>query len=109
MAATWPLARGLGRDVPSDYGDPLFVAWALAWVCHQTGAILTGHLDAITGFWQANQLYPEPATLALSDHFLAQALPLAPVYWTTHNALLVLGLAYLVAFTLNGFCTWLLA
>jgi len=108
VAATWPLARGLGHDVPSDYGDPLFVAWAIAWVCRQTGLALTGHLDAITHFWNANQLYPEPAALALSDHFIAQAVPLAPVYWATHNALLVLGLAYLVAFTLNGFCAWLL-
>jgi len=109
VAATWPLARGLGRDVPSDYGDPLFVAWALAWVCRQAGRALTGHVDAVTHFWAANQLYPEPAALALSDHFIAQALPLAPVYWITHNALLVLGLAYLIAFTLNGFCAWLLA
>ncbi|MCC7243278.1 MAG: hypothetical protein IT180_15225, partial [Acidobacteria bacterium] len=109
LAATWPLARGLGRDVPSDYGDPLFVAWALAWVCRQAGRALTGHVDAVTHFWAANQLYPEPSALALSDHFIAQALPLAPVYWITHNALLVLGLAYLIAFTLNGFCAWLLA
>lgn len=108
VAGTWPLARGLGRDVPSDYGDPLFVAWALAWVSRQAGRALEGHLDAITGFWAANQLYPEPAALALSDHFIGQALPLAPVYWITDNALLVLGLAYLVAFTLNGVCAWLL-
>ena len=26
IAVTWPLAPGLGYDVPSDYGDPLYVA-----------------------------------------------------------------------------------
>jgi len=108
IAVTWPLAPGLGRDVPSDYGDPLYVAWALAWVMRQMGRALTGHLDAITHFFDANQLYPEPATLALSDHFVGQALPLAPVYWITGNAVLTLGLAYIVAFTLCGFSMWLL-
>jgi hypothetical protein len=107
IAMTWPLGRGLGRDVPSDFGDPLFVAWAMAWVMRQAGRALTGHLDAITHFWDANQLHPEPATLALSDHFVAQALPLAPVYWLTGNPILTLGLAYLLAFTLCGFFMWL--
>ncbi len=108
IAATWPLLPGLGRDVPSDYGDPLYVAWAMAWVAHQLGRVLMGDLDALTHFWDANQLHPEPAALALSDHFIAQALPLAPVYWLSGNPLLVLGLAYLAAYVLCGFCTWLL-
>ena len=108
IVVTWPLAPGLGHDVPSDYGDPLYVAWALAWVMRQMGRALTGHLDAVTHFFDANQLYPEPGTLALSDHFVGQALPLAPVYWITGNAVLTLGLAYIVAFTLCGFSMWLL-
>jgi hypothetical protein len=108
ITVTWPLAPGLGRDVPSDYGDPLYVAWAMAWVMRQIGRALTGHLDAVTHFFDANQLYPEPATLALSDHFVGQALPLAPVYWMTGNAVLALGLAYILAFTLCGFSMWLL-
>jgi hypothetical protein len=108
LVVTWPLLPGLGRDIPKDYGDPLYAAWAMAWVMRQMGRALGGHANAITGFWDANQLHPEPATLALSDHFIAQALPLAPVYWLTGNAALTLGLAYIVAFTLCGFCAWLL-
>lgn len=108
VVATWPLLPGLGRDVPGDYGDPLFVAWAMAWVAHRLGGALTGDLEALLHFWDANQLHPEPSTLALSDHFIAQAVPLAPVYWLTGNPLLVLGLAYLAAYVLCGFCTWLL-
>ncbi|MCC7124616.1 MAG: hypothetical protein IT178_07195 [Acidobacteria bacterium] len=107
-AVTWPLARGLGRDVPGDYGDPLHAAWAMAWVSRQIERFLTGHLDGLTHFWQGNQLYPEPTALALSDHFIGQALPLLPFYWATHNALLLLGLAYLVAYTLAGWSAWLL-
>jgi hypothetical protein len=109
IAVTWPLAAGLGRVVPSDYGDPLYAAWAMAWVMRQVGRMLTGDLQALTHFFGANQLHPEPAALALSDHFVGQALPLAPVYWITGNAVLTLGLAYLVAFWLCGFCMWLLA
>jgi hypothetical protein len=108
LVVTWPLARGLDRDVPSDYGDPLYAAWALAWVSRQLGRALTGDLGALRHFWDSNQLYPEPATLALSDHFIAQALPLAPVSWLTGNPILVLNLAYLMAFTLSGLGVYLL-
>jgi len=108
LAVTWPLAPGLGRAVPSDYGDPLYAAWAIAWVGHQIGRILRGDLQALVHFFDANQLHPEPGTLALSDHFIGQALPLAPVFWISGNAVLGLGLAYLVAFWLCGFCMWLL-
>jgi hypothetical protein len=108
LVVTWPLAPGLGRDVPSDYGDPLYAAWAIAWVSRQLGRIFSGDVAALLHFFDANQLHPEPATLALSDHFVGQALPLAPVYWLTQDAVLTLGLAYLVAFWLCGFCMWLL-
>jgi hypothetical protein len=108
LVVTWPLAAGLGRDVPSDYGDPLYAAWAMAWVIRQVGRIATGDLHALTHFFDANQLHPEPAALALSDHFAGQALPLAPVYWITGDAVLTLGLAYLLAFWLCGFGMWLL-
>jgi hypothetical protein len=108
LVVTWPLAPGLGRDVPSDYGDPLYAAWAMAWVIRQVGRIVSGDLQALARFFDANQLYPEPATLALSDHFVGQALPLAPVYWITQDAVLTLGLAYLAAFWLCGFSMWLL-
>jgi hypothetical protein len=107
-AVTWPLARGLTRDVPSDYGDPLYAAWAIAWVSHQAQRAVTGHPEALLQFWDANQLHPEPTTLALSDHFVAQALPVAPLYWVTGNPILALNAAYLIAFTLSGLGAYLL-
>ena len=108
VLVTWPLARGLTNDVPSDYGDPLYVAWAIAWVSRQLGRALTGDFGALLHFWDANQLYPEPATLALSDHFVAQAIPVAPVYWLTGNPILALNIAYLLAFTLSGLGVYLI-
>jgi hypothetical protein len=29
---TWPLAAQLGRSLPGNYGDPLFVTWVMGWV-----------------------------------------------------------------------------
>jgi hypothetical protein len=108
LAVTWPLAARLGQAVPSDYGDPLYAAWAIAWVSQQIARIARGDLSAVTHFFDANQLHPEPGALALSDHFVGQALPLAPFYWLTGNAVLTVGLAYLMALWLCGFCMWLL-
>jgi hypothetical protein len=108
IVVTWPLGPRLGRAVPSDYGDPLYAAWAIAWVSRQIGLVLRGDVQALTHFFDANQLHPEPASLALSDHFVGQALPLAPLYWLSHDAVLTLGVAYLLAFWLCGFCMWLL-
>jgi hypothetical protein len=108
IVVTWPLAPRLGTAVPSDYGDPLYAAWAIAWVSRQIGLLLRGDVQALTHFFDANQLHPEPAALVLSDHFVGQALPLAPIYWISQSAVLTLGVAYLVAFWLCGFCMWLL-
>ena len=105
---TWPLASGLDRNVPSDYGDPLYAAWAMAWVCHQLARAVAGDLSALTNFWNSNQLFPEPGTLAFSDHFVGQALTVAPVYWISGNPLLTLSIAYLIAFALSGLAMFLL-
>ena len=55
---TWPLAAQLGRSLPGDYGDPLFVTWVMGWV---NGRITEG---AFRGFWDANIFFPERTTLA---------------------------------------------
>ena len=73
VIATWPLARGLGRDVPADLGDPVFVMWVLAWDCEQLLAILGGDLSRLSTFFDANIFHPVPLALAYSEHFLAQA------------------------------------
>ena len=31
IVMTWPIAAGLGRDIPGDLGDPAFVAGIMAW------------------------------------------------------------------------------
>ena len=85
IVATWPLARGLGRDVAWDLGDSVFVMWALAWDCDQLLAILRGDLSSLTTFFDANIFHPAALTLAYSEHFIAQAVQILPVWALTRQ------------------------
>jgi hypothetical protein len=98
IALTWPLAAGLARDIPGDFGDPLFTAWAMAWGATHVGP----------GWWNANIFAPQPLALAYSEHFLPQALQALPVYAATHNPLLGYNLVFLSTFVLSGLGMFLL-
>jgi hypothetical protein len=99
---TWPLAAQLGRSLPGDYGDPLFVTWVMGWV---NGRITEG---AFRGFWDANIFFPERTTLAYSEHFIGQSLMVLPVYWLTNNLILCYNVAFILTFVLTGASTFLL-
>jgi hypothetical protein len=107
IVATWPLASGLGRDVPSDLGDPVFVMWVLAWDCQQLMAILRGEWSHLATFFDANIFHPLPLTLAYSEHFIAQAVQILPVWALTGNPILCYNLLYLSTFVLSGLGTYL--
>ena len=93
VIATWPLVRGIARDVPADLGDPVFVMWVLAWDCQQLLAILAGDLSRLSTFFDANIFHPVPLTLAYSEHFLAQAVQILPVWALTGNPILCYNLS----------------
>lgn len=61
-----PLVANLGSDIPLDLGDPLAQAWQVAWGGH---ALLHQPLH----FWQANQFWPLPDSLAFSDALIGYA------------------------------------
>jgi hypothetical protein len=105
--ATWPLAAGLTRHVPWDLGDPQLVMWILAWDCEQLLAILTGDLSRIATFFNAPIFHPAPLTLAYSEHFLAQAIQVLPVYAVTRDPILSYNLLFLSTFVLSGLGTYL--
>ena len=102
LAATWPLAAGLGRDIAWDLGDPVFVTWVLAWDCEQLLAILGGDFSRIRTFFDANIFHPAPLTLAYSEHFLAQAVQVLPIYAVGRNPILAYNLLFLSTFVLSG-------
>jgi hypothetical protein len=89
---TWPLAAGLTRDIPGDFGDPLFNSWVISWDATHLGR----------GWWSANIFAPHPLSLAYSEHLLPQALQLLPVYAATKNPILCYNLLFLSTFALSG-------
>ena len=108
VVATWPVARYLGTRLAGDVHDPAFNSWVLAWTTGQILKALGGDLSAITNFWNANIFYPEPLTLAYSEHLFGQALQVLPVQALTGNILLSYNLLFISTFALSGFSVYML-
>src|SRR5262249_19090067 len=89
---TWPLATAPGRLSRNDTADTVHHEWILAWDAHQLSHD-PRHL------FDANIFYPEPDTLAYSDHLIVQGVIAAPLFWLgaspvlAYNLLLMAGLA----------------
>ena len=107
-ALTWPLTIVLHREVAADMGDPVFVCWVLLWTSGQIFSFLSGDFGALSGYWHGNIFYPEPLTLAYSEHFTAQMLQALPLLAVTDNVVLVYNLLFLSTFVLCGLGVFLL-
>ena len=107
LIATWPLALRLTDSLPGDYGDPVFVSWAIGWVSGTLTDALAQPtaLGAIVG---RQHLLSRAQTLAFSEHFIGQALIVCPFYWASGNLLLAYNVAFLSSFFLTGLGTFLL-
>lgn len=108
VVMTWPVARGLTRDLPNDLGDPLLNCWILSWVADHLLQALRGDVTALGRVWHANIFYPEPYALAYSEHLAAQAIQILPVYAVTWNPILCYNLLFLSTFILSGLGMFLL-
>ena len=107
IVLTWPLALGIGADVPGDLGDSLLNMWILGWGAEHVPRLLTGSLGW-SEFWNANIFHPDPLALALSEHLFGQVLQILPVYWLTGNIILCYNLLFISTFALSAFGTYLL-
>jgi hypothetical protein len=102
LVLTWPLVRGLGRDVPGDLGDPLLNAWIVAWDADHLERAIAGHPAALRGYWNAPIFAPHPLALAYSEHLTAQALQVAPIHVLSRNPILSYNLLFLSTFILSA-------
>lgn len=109
IVMTWPLARGLARDVAWDLGDPILNMWILAWDCEQFRGIFFGHYSHLRHFFDANIFHPAPLALAYSEHLVPQALQILPIYALTKNPILCYNLLFLSTFVLSGVGMFLFA
>jgi hypothetical protein len=108
LLATWPVVRGLSRNVAFDLGDPVFTMWVLSWDSDHLLALLRGDLPHARGFFNANIFHPAPLTLAYSEHFIPQAIQALPIYAITGNPILCYNLLFLSTFVLSGVGAYLL-
>ncbi len=105
---SWPLVTRLPTSLAGDYGDSTFITWVIGWVSRHLTAMLSGDTGAWAAMWQAPIFAPEPATLAYSDHFIAQAAQALPLIWLTGNPLLAFNVLHLAAFVLTALAAHLL-
>lgn len=101
VAFFWPLPLHLGRDIPLDLGDPLPQSWQVAWDGH---ALLTQP----GSFFQSNQFWPLPDTLAFSDALIGYT-PAGLLGSGPHAAVVRYDVLFLLAFALAFLAGYLLA
>ena len=99
--ATWPVVLHPLTRVPDNLADPLEIAWIFAWGAH---GIVHHPLHLFNG----NMFFPNRYTLAFTESMLGLALPLAPVFWLTHNALLQFNLVVILSCAVGAFGVYLL-
>src|SRR5262245_9179629 len=92
---TWPLAAAPAVWSRHDNGDAMLNEWIIAWIAHQLPR-------APLHLFDANIFFPEPNTLAFSEHMFVQALIGAPLLWAGLPTLLVYNLLILAGLTLTG-------
>ncbi len=105
---TWPLVGVMHREIASDMGDPVLSCWILKWTGGQVLAFLSGDVGALSRYWHGNIFYPEPLTLAYSEHFTAQMVQALPVLAASNNVILAYNLVFLSTFVLSGLGVFLL-
>ncbi len=95
---TWPLVTDLGGLSRNDNADAELNEWIIAWVAHQLPR------DPIHLF-DANIFYPEPRTLAFSEHLLLPSLMVAPLIWLGASPVVAYNVLVILGFVLTGWTT----
>ena len=108
VGMTWPLVTVIDHEIAWDMGDPVLNAWIIQWTGGQVLAFLSGDLGALGRYWHGNIFYPEPLTIAYSEHLTPQMLQALPILAATDNVILGYNLVFLATFVLSGLGMFLL-
>jgi len=102
IAVLWalPMTARPAERVP-DLGDPLHLAWTMAWDAHAL-------LHPPWRLYDANAFHPYPRSLTFADHLLPEAVMVAPVFWATGNAVLASNVAVVLALAFSATAMFLL-
>jgi len=98
---TWPLATHPGVLSRHDNADAMLNEWIVAWVAHQAPR-------APLQLFDANIFYPEPRSLAFSEHMTVQGLMGGPVLWLGGSPLLAYNLLVIAGLACSAWAMWLL-
>jgi len=82
--------------------DTRLFLWTLAWDAHALAS-------APFAIFDANIFYPEPRTLAYSEHQIGSALIASPIIYLTNDPLLAMNLVLLLSCMLSGVGAFVLA
>jgi hypothetical protein len=100
VAHTWPLAADPGRLSRNDNADTMLNEWIVAWIAHQLPRA-PWHL------FDANIFYPEPNTLAFSEHLFVPAMIAAPALWAGASPVAAYNGLVLAGFALTAWTVWI--
>jgi hypothetical protein len=98
---TWPLATAPHRLSRNDNADTMLNEWIVAWVAHQAPR------DPMHLF-DANIFYPEPRTLAFSEHLAVPAAMVAPALWMGASPVLAYNVLLILGLTLSAWAMWIM-
>lgn len=96
VAHTWPLASAPATWSRMDNADTALNAWALAWVAH---VLPRAPLE----LFNANIFFPEPRTLAFSEHMVVQGVLGLPFFAGGLSAAVVYNILLMVGFTWSAY------
>jgi hypothetical protein len=98
---SWPLASDPSHLARLDNHDAELNTWIIAWVAHE----LPRHPLQV---FEAPIFYPEPHSLAFSEHMIVPAVMGAPLLWAGASPVLVYNLLIMAGFALSGWAMYLL-
>lgn len=96
---TWPLATAPQALSLNHNADAQLNAWIVSWVAH---VVPTGPWS----LWRGNIFQPGEAAWTFSEPLLIPGLVGAPVWWVTHNPVLVFNLLLIGGLVASAWCTW---